>query len=307
MKKILTILCISALAFVATGCSKQIPPGYVGKIVSAQGVQPEIHGPGYTREWYRERLILLQTSSELKQAKVNVIMADPFIDSTGETASRIGLDMDFIVNIRYRLRSDDNVITSMLKDMKLDDKVTEISVGQIYNKYANMVVGRVYREVLGKYTPEQVLGHLEEINATLDAKIKEALNSSPLVVSSVSLGPISLPDVITARVRANKDTELSEAQKRAQQKIDLLDKQNEIELARQQAVRERIDAQSLAEQNKILNASITKEVLRLRELQIREKEIAMMEKSLTSGNNNTVFVPYGAIDNPGAQMRMFQK
>lgn len=296
--------------FTVTGCTQPIPPGYVGKIVSTSGVEPEIYAPGRVTVMPRQRLILIETASEMRAAPVKVIMSDRIATADGEVDSRIGLDMDFIVNIRYRLRSDDRIITAMLNDMRLDSSVSSIGVRQIYEKYGNMVIGRVAREVLGRYSPEEVLDNLPAINAELDSRAKEGLKDSPLLVSEVSLGPITLPPVITERIRLNKDTELSEAQARTEQRIRLLEKQNEIELARQQALREMVDARSLAQQNRELNASITPEVLRLRELQIEERRIEMQREVMRAGlerGNNAIFIPYGALDNPGAQMRMFQK
>lgn len=290
----------------ASGCSTSVvPPGYVGKKVSTAGIQPEIVDPGRHFYGFFTRMVLINTSSELQAAKVRVIMADYGANrESGESERRIGLEMDFIVNVRYRIRDKDTMINAMLRDMTLDKGTNQINANQMYEKYGNMVIGRVTREVLGRYTPEEILHNLEAINAALYAGVVDGLDGSPLHVSSVSLGPITLPKVITERVNANKDTELSEAQARAQQQIDLLQKQNEIELARQQAVRERIDAQSLAEQNRILNASITPEVLRLRELQVREREIEMMRTFGTKGNS-TIFIPYGATDTAGASVRMF--
>lgn len=312
MKKLLIVLSLAFMTLFMAGCSSPVPPGYVGKVIGRAGIHPELHETGRVviNPFSRNRLILIETASELRKAEVNVIMADRVQHADGTIEDRIGLDMDFIINIRYRLNANDKVVTAMLRDMKLDADVHSIGIRQVYQKYGDMVMGRVSREVLSRYAPEQVLPNLVEINEILDAEIKAALEDSPLIVSSVSLGPIDLPKVITDRVRLNKDTELSEAQKRTEQQIALLDKRNEIELARQQAVRERVDAQSLAEQNQILNKSITPEVLRLRELQIEERRIEMQREVLKAGldkGNSSVFIPYGAINNTGAQMRMFQK
>lgn len=307
MKKLLLGSLLAALAALA-GCTEPVPPGYLGKVVTVEGVSPEQYGVGRATVWGRDRLILIETSSVLKPAPVKVIMADRVENEAGVQEHRIGLEMDFIVNVRYRIdTSAKQAITALLQDMTLGADVKVIGADQVYNKYGNMVIGRVAREVLGEYTPEEVLGNLGSINKILDARVKEALDNSPLQISSVSMGPISLPPLIMSRIEKNKETELSEFEKSAQQKIDMLDKRNQIALARQQAVREEIDAKSLANQNDILKRSITPEVLRLRELQVREKEIEMMEKTLSSGQNNTVFVPYGAVDNTGAQVRMFQK
>lgn len=307
MKNWFMVPLMFALA-VLVGCTEPVPPGYLGKVVTVEGVSPEQYGVGRATVWGRDRLILIETSSVLRAAPVQVIMADRVTSDDGTVEHRIGLGMDFTVNVRYRIdTSAKTAITALLQDMTLGQDIKVIGADQVYNKYGNMVVGRVAREVLGEYTPEEVLGSLVAINEILDARVKTALETSPLQVSSVSLGPITLPQLIVDRINKNKETELSEFEKSAQQKIDMLEKRNQIALAQQQAIREEIDAMSLANQNGILKDSITPEVLRLRELQVREKEIEMMASNLSTGTNNTVFVPYGAVDSTAAQMRMFQK
>lgn len=309
MKKLIFAALVILSSLYVSGCTEPVPPGYVGKIVGSEGVQPDVYPPGRVtiNPFGRSRLVLIETASALRPADVKVTMADPVMKSDGTVENRIGLDMDFILNIRYRLRADDDILTAMLKDMRLDASVESIGVAQVYEKYGNMAVGRVAREVLGKYTPEQVLGNLETINTTLDAKLKEAMLDTPLIISSASLGPTSLPPLITARINKNKETELSEAEKRAQQQIDMLEKQNQKALADQQALIDEVQAQSVANQNNILRASITPEVLELRRLNLKEKEIAMMERALANGNNNSVFIPYGAMESTGVQQRMYQK
>lgn len=309
-KLILSLIAVATMVFMS-GCEYQtIPPGYVGKIIDNNGIHPEIIEPSRVKldVWglNKERLIYIDVSTVHRPADVKVIMADRHTTKNGDIQQRIGLDMDFIVNVRYRLRDDEDTINAMLKDMRLSSDVSVIKAEEIYNKYGNMIIGRVAREILGQYTPEEILDSLDEINKSLHASVQKAFQSTPLIAAEVSLGPITLPNVITARIQKNKDTELKEAERLAQQKIDLLDKQNEIELARQQAVREEIDARSLANQNAILAKSITPEVLRLRELAIREKEIEMMRDSLVKGNS-TVFIPYGAVDSAGAQFRMYNE
>lgn len=308
MKRILVLGAMILGAAMFSGCGyEQVSPGYVAKKVSRSGVEPQVYETGRHYVGWRERLIHIDVSTHLRKAPLKVTMADHEIDGNGNVQQKLGLDMNFLLNVRYRLKSDDDILTAMLKDMKLTNRVDEINAEDIYKKYGDIVVGRVAREVLGRYTPEEVLDNLKDINNTLQIEIKKELDRSPLLVSEASLGPITLPGVIIDRINTNKDMELSEAEKRSAQKIALLEKQNDIELAREQAVREKIDAESMAEQNRILKQSITPEVLRLRELALREQEIKMMEKALSNGGNNTVFIPYGAVDSAGAQMRMFQK
>lgn len=305
MKQLLTILLVALAALAATGCSEKIPPGTIGKVILPEGPAPEIHQPGRVTVMWREKLVLLETASVLRAASLSVIMNDRKLNDEGKAEDRIGLTMDFVLNIRYRIRNDERTVNSMLTDMNLSE-VDFITGDQVYQKYGHIAVGRVGREVLGEYTPEEVLSNLKAINATLDAKIKNAMKNTPLEVSSASLGPVKLPRVITDRINANKSTELSEAQKRAEQKIKMLEKENEIELAKKEAQRQLIDAKSLADQNNVIRKSITPEVLELRRLQVREKEIEMMATTIPE-SNSAVYIPYGSIDSTGANVRMFSK
>jgi len=309
MKKLLIAFAAAVSLVTLSGCTETVPPGTVGKIITTSGITEEVYDPGRPTVWGRDRLILIETASELRHAPVSVIMADRRVNEDGTETHEAGLRMDFRVNVRYRINTNPSDLNAVLSDMSLEG-VNRISAKQVYNKYGSMVIGRVSREVLGKYTPEEVLGNLQTINDMLDSEVKSALKNSPLIVSSVSLGPVSLPKVIQDRINKNKEVELSEAEKRAQQKIDLLEEQNRTELARQQAIREEVDAQSLANQNRILNQSITPEVLELRRLQLREKEIEMQREVMREGlakGNSSVFIPYGSIDSVGVNNRMFQK
>lgn len=309
MKKFL-LLCAITLSTLLVGCSEPVPPGYAGIVVTKQGIAPEIYGQGRATVWGYDRLVLIETASVRKPANLKVIMADRYVDDEGNEQVRPGVEMDFILNVRFRVDTKEDVLHAALKDMKLGKDTNTLAAMDFYNKYGYAEVGQVGREILGKYTPEEVLASLDEINKALYATLKEKTSGTPLQISQASLGPVKLPDVIQGQIDLNKKTALSETQRRAQQKIDLLEKQNEIELAKQQAVREEVDARSLAEQNRILNKSITPEVLRLRELHLEEKRIEMEREVLRAGldkGNSSVFIPYGTMNNPGAQMRMFQK
>ena len=304
MKKIIALV-FAVVAMVSVGCSQTVDSGYVAKKVTTSGVQPEIYQTGRVWMGPLQRLVLIDVSTQLRQAPVNVIMADNFINDAGEVQQRIGLEMSFIVNVRYRISDQDRVIDAAMRDMTLDN-TNKITADMFYQKYGNMVVGRVSREVLGRYTPEEVLENLPTINAMLQDGIRSGLQGSPLVVSEVSLGPIQLPKVISDRINLNKDVELSEASARSQQRIDLLERQNQIELARQRAVQEEIDARSLANQNSILAQSTTPEVIRLRELENQRLQIEMM-REVAGRSGSTVFLPYDAMSSIGAQTRMFQQ
>lgn len=310
MKKIFIALFL-ALSLSISGCSEYVPPGYNAIKVTKQGIQPEIYGQGRVplslNPFAHERVVKLQTASELRSAPLEVIMTDRTVDKKGVVTQSLGLKMDFTINVRYRLSEEPSVVRSMLQDMKISS-VDTIDTQLVYEKYGNMVIGRVGREVLGQYTPEEVLSSLANINKTLDNRVKESLNgTSPLVISSVSLGPVELPTMIQNRINKNKEAELSLIEKSIEQKKKMLDEANRKALATERKVRESIEANSLAAQNTIIQGSLSDKLLEFRRIQLRELEIEMMRESLKTGNNNTIFIPYGAQDTSAAQMRMYQK
>lgn len=306
MKKLLAAAILSS-ALLLGGCTDPVPPGYNGVIVTKDGIKPEIYGQGRVKTLGYDKLVLVQSASELRPAKVDVIMANRTTDKEGNITENLGSTMTFVVNVRYRLSSEPSVVISMLQDMKLDD-VSKINTDMVYKKYGNMVVGRVSREVLGKYTPEEVLANLKTINSTIEKELKKSLNSSsPLVVSGASLGPITLPKEITSRIDKNKDAQLSLMTKAITHQKEMLDEANKKAIAEERKAREKIEAESLAQQNTILNASVSNKLIEFRKIQLRELEIEMMREALKTGSNNTIFIPYGSQDTTAAQMRMYQK
>lgn len=308
MKKLLLLLSLPFF-LILQGCSETIPPGYMGVVIPKEGGIASYHTPGRATVWGYDKLVLIETASELKPANISVIMSDGTVDSEGASTNEIGMTMDFVLNIRYRANNDRQVISALIADTLLNtgSTVSIMGVDGIYNKYGNMVVGRVSREVLGQYTPEEVLKNLPDINKALESGIKEALNNSPLVVSSVSLGPITLPKVIRDRIDTNNDARLSMIQRSINQEIAETEEKNKATLADIRAKRELAEAKSLAAQNTQLGDSLSSELLEFRKIQLRELEIEMMRTSLSSGNATTVFIPYGQADSAGAQMRMYQK
>lgn len=305
MKKVMLMLGLMSVLIMSTGCTQPVPVGNVGKIVSPAGVQKGLYGVGRPFVAWRDKLVLVETASQYRPANVSVIMADRVMSKDGSVTTRIGLTMDFIINIRYRINASEPAVNAILSDMRLDG-VSTIHAQQVYTKYGDMVVGRASREVLGQYTPEEVLNNLEEINKKLFNKVSEGLQNSPLIVSEVSMGPIRLPDVISKRINKNKEVELSESEKRADQKIAMLGKNNDKALAKEQAAIDLIDAKSLSAQNAVLRSSITPEVLELRKMEIQKLQLEVLKEFANNNNTSTVVLPYEALGSTGAQMKMFK-
>lgn len=310
MKKLLISIILIPTLLILAGCSETVPPGYTGIVVPKEGGISSISSAGRTTAYGYDKLVLIETASKFTPRTVEVRMTDSKVDENGERLGDIGLDMNFIVNVRYRLNSDEATLKALIDDtlLNIDGTVGTISIKDIYDKYGVMVVDRVSREVLGSYTPEEVMLNFKEVNVILDNAIKSELENSPIIISSATLGKVTLPPVIAARINDNYDAELSKTKKSIQQQIALTDEANKAALATQIAKRENEEASSLAAQNEIIGNSLSPELLEFRRIQQRSAEIEMMRESLSNDNNkSTIFIPYGQMDSVGVQNRMFQK
>lgn len=304
MKKLMKTLLLAAFAVVyLAGCSEQIPPGHKGKILGPSGYNPEVLGEG--RHWVgiREQLVLLDLTTNRNDIRMTVTMND----YDGDKNARPGLDMEFILSFRYRLRDNADVINTMFHDIKVDVR-TGVTANAVYSVYAKPVIETAFRDVVSKYTPEEALANRASVNEAVSLEIQKRLVRLPIEVSDVVVTKMVLPKTIIDRIKANKDKELQIAQEQAQQAIDLTKRENSIVLAQKDAERNLIDAQAAAAQNKELQRGLSDQVLHLRELEIQKIYAEAFAKRFeNSVQGDTVFMPYEAMQSPGAQMRAFSK
>ena len=288
---------------VIIGCTETVPPAHLGKILNPDGYSPEVLTTGRHSVWGRDSLVLLDMSTNVNNQPIGVTMMD--YDTDGKP--RAGLEMGFVLSYKYRLKNDTKIINAMFNDIKVNAD-TGIDSAQILSLYGSAIITTATRDVLSKFTPEEALANRGVVNQKVGLEIVKRLESSPLDISNVVITKMQLPDLIKKRIATNKDRELKLAEEKALQAIEKEKRTNAIALARQDATRDLIIAKSAAKQNIELNKGLTPEVLRLRELRIQEMYAeAVKERMSVPQAGDTVFMPFAAVGETGANMRMFAK
>lgn len=302
MKKFLLAFSLMAMV-VLSGCAEQVPPGFKGKIMGKAGYNPEVLQEGRYRIWGYDDLVLLDMTTNLNTNRLTVRMSDH--DSDGNV--RPGLDMDFVVTYRYRLRDDNGVINTMFHDIKVDPR-TGVTAPEIHRVYANSIIETTFRDVVSKYEPEEALANRAIVGEKFATSLLAKMKNNPIQLSDVMIKSMTLPQTISSKIQETKNKELDIVKEEAQQAINLVKKNNEKVLTSKQAEIDLVMAQGVAAQNKELGKGLNDQVLELRRLDIaaiQAKAFAARMSEPQAGDS--IIIPYEALSNVGAQNRMMAK
>jgi len=302
MKKFALLMAVFA-TLILSGCADQVPPGHKGKIMGKAGYNPEVLKEGRYRIWGYDELVLLDMTTNLANRTMSVRMNDR--DSGG--LSRPGLDMDFVLAYRYRLRDNVDVINTMFHDIKVDPK-TGVTAHEILRVYADSVIESTFRDVIGTYEPEEVLANRAVVGKKFSEALSTKMQNNPIELSDVMIKSMTLPKTISDKIDETKKKELDIIKEQANQAIELVKRNNLKVLASKQAEIDLVTARSVAEQNKELSKGLSDTVLELRRLDIAKIQAEAFAKRMeVPQEGDSIIIPYEALSNIGAQSRMMAK
>jgi hypothetical protein len=273
-----------ALALTISSCGYEtVPPAHVGKVLSPSGYSKDIKKTGRYWMGIKESMVLVETGVGTFKEAMTVKMRDR-------------LDLTFDVRGRVQISGGANVINSMFDNISVQGGI--LGLNTVYATYGKMLVRNVSREVLSKYSVDDVHKNYPKITKELYTELKKAFESVPLKLSDVALGSITYPKVITDAIEQNKKREEQINQERAQTALELEKKKRELKMAEANKAIRLTKARTIAEENKIVGNSVSEKYIQYRRLEVQE---AMAQ------NPNTVFFPVEGLVNPAMQRRLFGK
>ncbi|UCE99878.1 MAG: hypothetical protein JSV82_02100 [Planctomycetota bacterium] len=279
----INLVVLISLAATLSACGfDTIPPTFKGKILTTSGYSPDVLEPGKYTLWGRDEMVYIQTNTATYKEDVKIILDDK-------------LTLHAEVRFRGRINGTNKVLNAMFNDITPGEDMI-VSFQEVYNVYGRMAVRNKTREVISKYTVEEVHRNYSRLSNEIGVVLIEALSNTPLQISDVAMGEIAYPDVVTNAVAAAKERKMAIEKEQAQAEIQLTKKKNERLLAEADYQIEITRAKAIRDKNKIIGEGVTAELIELRRLEVLEK---MAE------NNSAVFMPVEAMSSTGAQMRMF--
>ena len=285
MKKLISLAMIT-IALMLTGCYNTVPAGNKGKIMGANGFQPEIYPP--SKVWLTqfmtqtpEKLFLVQTTTKKYAEPFKVLLTD-----------KLTLTGDIV--FRCRITGSDKIVNGIFNDLPMNDNI--VTTDEVYNIYGKMIVLNTTREIISKYNVDEVNKNYARITVELYNAIKHKLAGLPIEISDVTLGSIAYPEIVTQAIENAKKKQMAIEEEEAKVQIELTKLKGREELAQGEYRIKMIEAKRMADYNKKIAEGITPDLLELRRLDLREQELSKwngnypLNATTVMGGNTPVIV-----------------
>jgi regulator of protease activity HflC (stomatin/prohibitin superfamily) len=300
MKKYKMLAAIMMFSLFSTGCvsCQTIEPGNVAVEVNWGTLNTHVYNPGfytyslfsdlyvmstrmqtYTFGGTRERTQQQENQQNQEESNTQNIHRGQSIQILSNDQLAVNID----VTIQYHLNGTSGPL--IYREFGLDYSEALIEVP----------VRSAVRNAASDYAARELVTHREEFQSKMERMISEQIaltlhakhvSVSAIVVDNVSLRQIDLPDSLERSIRQVQE-----------QEMQTLQRQSAVQTARQESERLRIEAEGAvaaqlirangtAEANRAISASLSSNILRLREL---EAQYAMT----ANPNARIVVVPYG--------------
>lgn len=293
MKNKIKLAVAAAAVLLFTGCYEQVGQGQVGKILGKSGFQPEVFPPSRVwvdnhLPWHYEKLVLIETTTQKFSEPFSVLLKD-----------KLTLSADII--FRCRITSDEKELNALFNDIKVDDGLIETK--EVYEIYGRMVVLNTAREIISQYNVDEVNQNYARITVELYNAIKPKLKGLPIEISDVTLGNIQYPKIVTEAIEQAKEKQMAIEKMEAEVQIKVTEAKGREELAKTEYNVKMLEAKRLRDYNKMIAEGITPDLLRLRELELKEAELTIHANIADNlkGNQNAVYMPLPMMMNPAWQ------
>ena len=199
----------------------------------------------------------------LEQSVYNVKQQE-FFEGNMQVLSSNGLEISLDVSVLYQPKYEE---LGLLHKTKGENYVNVVLIPQIR---------AVARSVVGRYTPEQLYSTKRDaIQNEIYDETKKNVESQHIQLNAVLVRDVTLPLAIKEAI-----------ERKLRQEQEALEYEFRIEKARQEAERQRIDAEGKATANRILSASLTDKIL-------QEKGIEATIKLSESSNSKVIVIGSG--------------
>jgi len=271
-----TILGLGLVLALFTGCNERIPAGYKGKVMTKDGWATEVYPPGtvWLNEFFTtvsDKLFLIQTTTKKYNQPIKILLKD-----------KLTLKADII--FRGRITDNKKVVNHIFNDLTMNDSV--VTIDEVYNTYGKMIVLNTARDVISKYTVDEVNKNYGRITVELYNAIKPKLKGLPIQISDVTVGNIEYPAIVTKAVENAKARRMKIEQEKAQVQIELEKAKGREAVAKAEYRIKMLEAKRIRDYNKMIQEGVSDKLLKLRKLEIQEKMVEAIKN-----NKNVIYMP----------------
>lgn len=294
--KIAALMTVAALTL--SGCNLwgervEVPPASVGMVLSANGYQGDVIPPSRFRlsPCFRlcDKLVVIEAGDVGKVEAMDVLMPQDnmFLGIDVRFTLAMSSDKDAILNVF------DRVVPQVLQSGNYGT-----TIENVYSVYGEAVVRNVVRSSLSKMSISEVQNNQGAVSEILRRDVAKALEKTPLEVKQFGLADIRFPTVVRQAMEATQERRIAIERAEADAQVKIREAQARLEVARAEREADILEAQTVAEANKILADGVTPELLEYRRWQVVEK---------MADNKNTVFFPVEMLNSEGLEYRVLNE
>ena len=230
MKKLLSLLAVAVVSMAFIGCNeyREIPPGYIGKILTAKGWESGFHEAGQIDIGESESdvpgnvLVILEATTVTfkeqflakgKDGEDHRLLTKNLVPLSVDIYNRVGLILDESGAIDKK--AVDVIFTTVTATQTGDPRVRKIMLWDIYDKFAGMSVRGETRGIFAKYADDKaVMENYKPISDEIGAMVVNAFKASnaPLVLHEAKLGNVKIDEAVV-KARSSQSSASSEIQR----------------------------------------------------------------------------------------------
>lgn len=290
--KIVSVIAVSALALTLAACGErvEVPPASVGMVLGPNGYEGDIVPPSRFRLEpcfaYCDSLVVIEAGDVGMAEQMTVLMPQDQL--------MLGVDVRFTLGLSGDQESILQVF-DRVTPQQLESGNYGTTLQTVYDVYGSAIVRNVVRSTLSQYSIAEVAANQGAVSEKLRQDVVRALERTPLKVTQFGLANIQYPDVIRNSMEATQERKIAIERAEADAQVKIREAQAQLEVQRARREADILEAETIAEANRILSEGVTPELIRYRELQVLER---MAE------NQNAVFFPVEMLDSIGLENRV---
>lgn len=271
LKKILAVAFV-VFCLSATGCMGarvEVPPAHYGKVVTSSGYQKGLISEPKTfrlpYEFYNNtRLVLVEGSDVGVSETMDVFMPK----------DKLGLKFD--VRGTFAITSDEEKIEHIFQRVRPkpqdgNTNVLYVDFDDVYTIYGAPKLRTVARQVVTKYSTEELLVNMKAVSAELEKEVRESLKDTPIVVLNLDFANIQPPQVVIIAQEARKKREVEIDQADADKLVKLKEAEAAFAVAQKQQEVDLLEAETQVKVEGKLSESVTPAFVQQRMLKILDK------------------------------------
>ncbi len=295
LTKLIATLCLLLLA--ACGARVEVPPGYIGCVLSPKGLETAYREPSSFRlpitwPWgAKYRLVLAETSDNAVEDDLQIFMPKDNLN--------VQLELRMTTSVTTDARTLGVLFNRLTPSATSNSRVLEISSKKVYATYAEPKIRERVRSLVSECSIQDLLTNRTRICAEIEKAIQEDLKDVPIRILNLGFADIQPPAVIVEAQEsaARRAIQVQEAQ--AEQAIALIQADARLAVAEKQKAIDLLEAATQAEQERILAGVVS-------EAYVTQRGLSILQQ-LSQSDNHVVLLPYEALSNPAILLHGLQK